>query len=247
MRLTIVGCAGSFPRPDSAASCYLLEHEGSRILLDLGSGALGPLQSHTELRDLDGVLLSHLHPDHFADMCGLFVTRRYSPGPPMSKIPVYGPSDVALRLAQAYGAKSEERMEEVFDIHALPAEVFTVGAFTVSATRVDHPVEAYALRVTAGGSTIVYSGDTAACDGLVSAATGADVALFEASFRHGDDNPPHLHMSARDAAEMASAAGVGRLILTHQVAWHDNSGALAEAADFEGDVVEARPGQVVEV
>jgi ribonuclease BN (tRNA processing enzyme) len=100
MRLTIVGCAGSFPRPDSAASCYLLEHEGSRILLDLGSGALGPLQSHTELRDLDGVLLSHLHPDHFADMCGLFVTRRYSPGPPMSKIPVCGPSDVALRLAQ---------------------------------------------------------------------------------------------------------------------------------------------------
>ena len=73
------------------------------------------------------------------------------------------------------------------------------------------------------------------------------MALFEASFRHSDDNPPNLHMSARDAATMASAAGVGRLILTHQVAWHDNSGALAEAADFEGDVVEARPGQVVEV
>ncbi len=247
MKLTIVGCAGSFPRPDSAASCYLLEHDGSRILLDLGSGALGPLQQHTDLRNIDGVVLSHLHPDHFADMCGLFVTRRYSPGPPMSKIPVYGPSDVAVRLAQAYGAKSEERMEEVFDIHPFPSESFTVGPFTVSATRVDHPIEAYALRVSAGGSTIIYSGDTAACDGLLAAAAGADMALFEASFRHSDDNPPNLHMSARDAATMASAAGVGRLILTHQVAWHDNSGALAEAADFAGDVVEAFSGMVVEV
>ena len=41
MRLTVVGCAGSFPGPDSPASCYPVEHDGARILLDLGNGSLG--------------------------------------------------------------------------------------------------------------------------------------------------------------------------------------------------------------
>ena len=46
MRLTVVGCAGSFPGPDSAASCYLLEADGFRLVVDFGNGALGALQKH---------------------------------------------------------------------------------------------------------------------------------------------------------------------------------------------------------
>jgi ribonuclease BN (tRNA processing enzyme) len=72
MRLTIVGCSGSFPGPDSPASCYLVEaeHDGAtfRLVLDLGSGALGHLQRYTDLESVDAVVLSHLHADHCLDI-----------------------------------------------------------------------------------------------------------------------------------------------------------------------------------
>ena len=44
MRLTMVGCSGSIPGPHSAASCYLLEADGFRLVVDLGNGAVGALQ-----------------------------------------------------------------------------------------------------------------------------------------------------------------------------------------------------------
>ena len=55
MRLTIVGCAGSYPNPAGPASCYLVEHDGFRMVLDLGSGALGPLQRYVDPAELDAV------------------------------------------------------------------------------------------------------------------------------------------------------------------------------------------------
>jgi len=112
---------------------------------------------------------------------------------------------------------------------------------------VEHPVTAFALRVSAAGRSLTYSGDTAPCESLVTAAKDSDVALFEASFREGDDNPPGVHMTAKEAAEIAGRAGVSRLVLTHMVAWHDNGGAMQEASVFDGPVSLARPGLTIEI
>ncbi|WP_235737832.1 MBL fold metallo-hydrolase [Nocardioides alcanivorans] len=83
MKLTVVGCSGSYPGPDSPASCYLLEEEFAgrtwRVLLDLGSGALGSLHNFVDPLAIDGVFLSHLHADHCLDLCGYYVLRRYHP------------------------------------------------------------------------------------------------------------------------------------------------------------------------
>lgn len=246
MRLTVVGCAGSYPNSGGAASCYLVEHEGFRVLIDLGSGALGPLHSHVDPLSIDAIVLSHLHADHFLDICPMFVVRRYGPTGLAPVIPVYAPAGAGERIAAAYGNTVAE-LAEVFDVREMPAEAFAVGPVTVSATQVEHPVVAYALRLEAAGRVLTYSGDTAACEALVAAARGAHVALFEASFRDCDDNPEFLHMSARDAAECAAAAGAERLVLTHMVAWHDNSGARAEAAGFGGEVLIAEPGLVLDI
>ena len=247
MKLTIVGCAGSYPNASSAASCYLVQHDGFSLVMDFGSGALGPLHKYVDPLAVDAVLLSHLHADHFLDIAPFYVVRRYHPSGIPPVIPVYGPKDVALRMAQAYGMDPDPGMSDVFDARTYPSGQFQVGPFTVTATPVDHPVPCYALRLTVDGKTLVFSGDTAACDSLVMAAKGADVALFEASFRSDAANPAGLHMTAADAGTMAARAGVGRLILTHLVAWHDNSGALAEASVFGGDVSLAEPGMVVQI
>ena len=74
MKLTVVGCTGSFPGPDSPASCYLLEHEDARILLDLGNGSLGQLQRYADIYDIDAVFLSHLHVDHCIDLCSYYAS-----------------------------------------------------------------------------------------------------------------------------------------------------------------------------
>ena len=101
VRLTIIGCSGSFPGPDSPASCYLMEADGFRLLLDLGNGALGPLQRHTGLYDIDAVCLSHLHADHCLDLTAYWVARTYAPDGAPPRIPVLGPAGTAQRGEQS--------------------------------------------------------------------------------------------------------------------------------------------------
>lgn len=247
-RLTVVGCAGSYPGPDSPASCYLLEAEGPdadapggtrtwRVLVDLGNGALGALQRHADPLGIDAVLLSHLHADHCLDLCGYYVMRKYHPTGTQPRIPVWGPDGTADRLARAYDLPLDPGMNEEFDFREYPAEhaPLRIGPFTVEAHEAYHPVTAFALRVTAGGRTLAYSGDTAPCRGLDHAAAGADLLLAEAAFRSVDENPPGVHLTGADAGRIATRAGAGRLVLTHVPAWFDPADARAEAVQhFSG-------------
>lgn len=252
MRLTIVGCSGSFPGPDSAASCYLVEaaYDGGtfRLLLDLGSGALGSLQRHTPLESVGAVVLSHLHADHCLDLCGFYVVRKYHPGGPMGQLPVYGPAGTGDRIARAYDLTSAAQMGGEFDFRTFPDGPFQLGPFSVSVAAVDHPVTAFAVKVTDGVRTLVYSGDTARCRSIELFAAGADLLLAEASFLDSADNPPHLHMTGADAASVAERAAVGRLVLTHIPPWHSRDVVLAEAEPlFGGETTVARPGAIFDV
>ncbi len=256
MRLTIVGCSGSYPGPESAASCYLLEAEQGgrtwRILLDLGNGALGQLHRYADPLVIDGVFVSHLHPDHCLDLCGYYVMRKYHPTGPQPRIPVWGPDGTADRMARAYDLPVDPGMHEEFAFHDYSSRGYDgrveLGPFVVEARQVVHPVTAYALTVTADGRTLVYSGDTGPCDALDEAATGADVLLAEASFETGADNPPDLHLTGADCGRTAARAGVGRLVLTHVPPWHDPAVAEAEArAEWSGPVEVARAGATYDV
>jgi ribonuclease BN (tRNA processing enzyme) len=253
MRLTVIGCSGSYPGPESPASSYLVEAEEGdrtwRILLDLGSGALGRLQQVVDPLSVDAVFLSHLHPDHFFDMSGYYVLRKYHPSGAQPRIPVYGPRGVAKRLAQAYGLAEDPGMTEEFDFREHDEEQpVTVGPVTVAVTRVLHPVESYAMRVTHGDRSFVYSGDTALCDSLVGLAEGTDLLLAEAAFREGEDNPAALHMTGKDAAETAVRAGASRLVLTHIPPWYDPKLAFDEARPvFEGPLELARCGSTYDL
>lgn len=247
MRLTVVGCSGSFPGPDSPASSYLLEvpdGEGTfRVLLDLGNGALGALQRHVDPYAIDAVLVSHLHADHFLDLCSYYVARRYRPGGHPGRLPVMGPKGTAERLARAYDLPADPGMSGEFDIAVYPESgTFALGPLAVRVARVAHPVETYAIRLEADGSSLVYSGDTGPSDALVELARGADAALFEAAFRDGGANPPDLHLTGRQAGEHARRAGVGRLLVTHVPPWHEREEAVSAAAEtFDGPVSAALP------
>jgi ribonuclease BN (tRNA processing enzyme) len=253
VKLTVVGCSGSYPGPDSPASCYLLEqeHEGRtwRVLMDLGSGAFGALQRYVDPLGIDAVLLSHLHADHCLDLCGFYVMRKYHPDGPQPRLPVWGPRDTARRMARAYDLDEDPGMTGEFDFRPwVPGDAVGIGPFTVEAVPVEHPVEAYGMRIGAGGGVIAFSGDSGRCAQLVDVATGADLLLAEASFHHEADNPPGIHLTGTDCGEVARTAGVGRLVITHVPPWYDPRDMLAAAQGVWGGTAElARAGATYDV
>jgi ribonuclease BN (tRNA processing enzyme) len=262
MRVTVVGCAGSFAGPESAASCYLVQADDLNgrtwnLLLDLGNGALGPLQLWCDPMDLDAVGLSHLHPDHVADISSLYVYLRYSPGPARERpLPVYGPFGTASRLGESYGVEPGESSIGQVAVHVWqPGHAVAVGPMRVLPVAVEHSVPSYGVRV-AGPSesdplrivTLGYTGDTDDCPGLEDVAAGVDVLIAEASFLEGRDVVRGVHLTGRRAGEAAERGGVGRLLLTHVPAWNDPEDAAAEArAVFGGAVLLAHPGVLVEL
>ncbi|WP_067174137.1 MBL fold metallo-hydrolase [Microtetraspora niveoalba] len=249
MKLTVIGCSGSFPGPDSPASCYLLEAEGFRLLLDFGSGALGALQRYSGLYDVDAVCLSHLHADHCLDMCAYHVVRTYSPDGPLPKVPVYAPADASRRLNAAYAMPDEPVMENSFDFLRLRPGTRRIGPFEVVAAPMNHPVETYGFRVSHGGRSVAYSGDTGESAELVTLAREADVLLCEASFVEGPGERPDIHLTGRQAAEHAARAEARTLVLTHLVPWYDPERVLGDAAagGFHGRTELARSGAVYDL
>ena len=228
MRLTVVGCSGSGPGPASPASCYLVEHDGFRVLLDLGNGSFGALQALADPDTVDAVYLSHLHADHCLDVAPFVVWHRYSGLATKPRVPLFAPVGAERRLALAYDADGDG-LTDVFDFVPVGAGRLELGPFTAELVRTAHPVECYAIRLTAGGRSLVYTGDTGASAAVVELARGADVLLSEAAHPDIPGLPQDLHLTGREAGEHAAAAGVVRLLLTHVPAWVDPAGQLAGA------------------
>jgi ribonuclease BN (tRNA processing enzyme) len=254
-RMTVVGCSGSYPGPDSPASCYLVQAEvGDRtwnLVVDLGNGALGALQRYVDPLDVDAVLISHLHADHCVDMTSYYVLRKYHPAGTQPQIPVWGPSGTSERLANAYDLPTTPGMREEFEFHTYDGP-FSVGPFEIEPFAVDHPVEAYGMRISAetenGRRTLAYSGDTGPTAALLDIAADADLFLCEAAFRHGDDNPPSLHLTGTESGETAAKTKSKRLVLTHVPPWHDSQVMLAEAlAVYDGPTELAAAGAIYAV
>jgi ribonuclease BN (tRNA processing enzyme) len=258
MRLTVVGCAGSYPSALSAASAYLVQAQAQgrtwSVLLDLGNGALGPLQRYLDPTTLDAVAISHLHADHCADLTVLNVLRRYRPeGPCAVPVPVFGPTGTAARIAELGGKDPATDAGAQFDVHTWdPATGVQVGPFLLEPVAVTHSVEAFGVRVSgpsdvdpARAVRLAYTGDTDSGPGLDALAAGADLLLAEAAFHEGrDDAWRGIHLTGRRAGEAAARGGAAHLVITHVPAWNDPQRALAEAREvYPGRLDLAEPGQ----
>lgn len=240
LELTVLGCSGSYPGPGAPSSGYLVRSPSTTLLLDAGSGTLVNLQHHVALTELDGVVLSHEHPDHWIDVTVLRTALRYYLH--REDVPVYSTAGTQAAAAAVVGDLAPPFRWTVVDEGSEPVQV---GDLTVSFSRTDHPVETLAVRVEqATGPSLVYSADTGpGWDDAVPFAMGADLFLCEATFPATGEAPDAMHMSARQAAAWAEAAHVGQLVLTHLVPGVGASAQRAEAAaDFDGPVDVAEVG-----
>lgn len=250
-RLTVLGSGSALPQPGRATSCYLLDDgAGTRVLVDLGPGALQRAAgAGCALPDLDAVLLTHLHPDHCADLVALqFALRSPLLAPRPRPLELHGHPDTALliaRLRNAWPGWLAAGPDRFAFRPAAPGPLPVRGAWRVEAFRVAHHATSLGFRVTLpDGFTLAFSGD--ACEGAELQALGREADLFVLEAAGADASPLDGHLTPRRAGAVAAACRARHLLLTHFY-----PPVLAEpAADraretFEGRVTLAQDGLVL--
>ncbi len=249
MRLTVLGASGTYPRPGMACNGFLVQNEDFNMVLDFGNGCMSNLLKYVDFTELDALVISHLHIDHFADLYPLFYALRYHPGRPWG-LPLWQPAGGLELLGRILGEDAREYLPRVFDARDLAAgEEMELGGMRLRAFPAAHNVEAYSVRIEGDGWCLAYSGDTAAHPGLVEAARGADLFVCEATMPRGyEEEASHGHLTAPQAGEAARQAGVGKLMLTHIWPTFDRNLLARQAGEaFEGPVTLAREGLLVEL
>ncbi len=211
MRLTVLGCWSPMPRTGGACAGYLLEHGQTRVLVDCGHAVSSMIGRHIDYNRLDAIVLTHLHDDHQADVYALrqAIAIDIRLGLRKGLLPVWS-------LDQPAAEWERLQMPSALQTHRYaPGDAFTIGELAFTSTPTIHALPCAALRITAGGRTLVFSADTAPSPRVTELARGADLFLCEATYGRPGQGPPDIHLAAAEAGAMAAAAGVKRLLLTH--------------------------------
>ena len=242
MKLTVLGCCGSYAAPDGACSGYLVQGGGVNLWLDAGPGTLANLQRHIEIDDLDGVLLTHAHPDHWVDFLPFHNVVRYIRK--RSGLPVWSPKRVR-DLAEAVNGNLTHAVDWTVVDATSHVEL---GGLRLSFSRTDHGPETLAVRIDEqGGPSLGYTADTGPAWKLSALGGGLDAALVEASMPI-DLEGSVQHLSGRQAGITARQAGVGRLLLTHVQPGVDADQQVADArAEFPGPIEAVQTNATYEI
>lgn len=218
MEMIVLGSGTAVPHPERGSAGYLVRAGDRMLLIDAGLGTLQKLAAlGISLAEPDAAAFTHLHLDHTAELAPLLFALR-NPGIGRTKtltlLGAPGFRDFYSRLRRMYGSWVEP-LDYPLEIEEIDDRPVSVGGFLVRAFPVSHTPQSVAIRVEdpVDGKTVVFSGDTDRCDGLVDAARGADLAVFECSFPDGRKVEGHL--TPGEAGEIASRSGAKRLLLTH--------------------------------
>jgi len=249
MKLTVLGASGTYPRPGGATNGFLLQERGFNLVLDLGNGCLSNLFKEIDFTELDAVVITHMHIDHFGDLYPLFYALRYDPDEPWGMRLIMPEGGLEL-MGRILGEDSREYLPRVFSSDPIAAgRLYGVGEMELSFHPTCHPVEGYSVRMAGEGWTMAYSSDSSPCPGLEEAAAGADLFICEATLPASYvEEASHGHLTSVQAGEAAARAGVGRLLLTHIWPAFDMQDILEEVREvFAGEVGLAREGMVIQL
>ena len=238
MELKVIGFWGAYPGKNEATSCYLLTQDDFRVVIDLGSGSLSRLQNYVSIDEINAVVLSHFHHDHVADVgsfqyaCLVQEQLGNLPG----KMPIYAAKDEG----KAFQSLTHNgTIGKAYD-HRKSNEI---GPFTFQFIKTKHPKPCYAMRISNGDKTIVYTADTSYFEELVDFSRGADLLIAESSFYKGMDGSKAGHMTSEQCGKLADRANVKQLLLTHLPHFGDHQDLIKEAREqYQGKVELAYEG-----
>ena len=220
----------------------MVEAEGTALLLDAGPGTFARLQEWGDPAELDAVVLTHEHPDHWTDLESLATWAGYGPGRPWFRqeghpLVVYAPPGV--RQWSHYASAPWVAWHEL-----APSMVLRIGSLETRFVATDHGPPTLALALVHQEATLAYSADTGPGWSVDELGTGIGTFLCEATYTTAQEGSLQ-HLSGRQAGTMARAAGVGRLIITHRWPTVSAEAVRAEAETaFGAPVDQAHPGDV---
>jgi len=220
LRITVLGSSNAIPRPGRACSGYLIEAEGTALVADLGTGALANLFRVRAAEDVDAIVISHMHADHFIDLVPLRYALKYGPRTNARKIPLWLPPGGEAMLRRLVGAFARESphdfLGEVFEVaEYAPSGTLSIGAAQLRFAPTVHYIPTFALRCTCGTSSVTYTADTAPSEDVLALARDTGLFMCEATLLPGERETTRGHLSAEEAGILSERAGVRRLALTH--------------------------------
>jgi ribonuclease BN (tRNA processing enzyme) len=249
VEVTVLGSSAAWPGAGRASAGLLVQHEDTRVVLDLGTGTLSNLQLRVAHQDLDAVVITHEHLDHCLDLYPLTVARVFHQER-LPRLPLHAPAGVFEAVAALEDEEGRREMRDLFDVReSAPGSTFDIGPLRVTARLLPHSVKNLGLRVEADGVSMAYTGDTGPSPEIETLARDVDVLVSEASWEDDDGILVEgQHLTARQAGEHGARGGAKRLVLTHfwPTVNRGRAGELAAEA-FDGEVILAEENLRIEV
>ncbi|MFT4414817.1 MBL fold metallo-hydrolase [Fredinandcohnia humi] len=239
MKVTVIGYWGGFPAANEATSGYLFEHEGFHLLVDCGSGVLAQIQNYISVDKLDAIILSHYHHDHVADIGPMQYARLVTNAihNQAKELPIYG------HTADMEGFSKLEHKGQTKAIAYDPEKGCQIGPFSISFMKTKHPVVCYAMRITAGERTVVYTADSSYLQEFIPFTKDADLFICECNLYSEQDGSKMGHMTSEDAAKISTEARVKELWLTHLPHFGNHQDLLEQAKmKYNGQIQLAKLG-----
>ncbi|WP_181186231.1 MBL fold metallo-hydrolase [Alkalicoccus urumqiensis] len=240
MKVTVIGSWGAYPEKGEATSCYLVETQTEKWLLDCGSGALSCLPEFVRLEEIDRIFISHRHTDHTAD-AGAFVYSRLvaqALGSTDRPVHIYAPAEERAWLNSI--VKEKAAVAHTYE----SGDSWMIDDVTWSFHRTAHPVPCWALRLEENNAALCYTADAVYDESLVNFASGASLLIAEASFYEDQPAADYGHMTSTEAGRLAEKAGAQELWLTHFPHFGNRSDLVMEAEKvYRGNVSTAEKGK----
>lgn len=208
LKVALLGTGVGVPQPDRSQSSLLFDN-GQKLLFDCGAGTLLRLtEAGVSIKDIDTVVLTHLHLDHVSDLLALANARYLMK---ISGLNIYGPAGTEQYCKAAHSAYPYLEKMAVSVQEIKPGDTFSLKGFEISAAEAMHSVTSLGYRIESNSKVVTYSGDTEPTPEIASLAEGADLLIHECSFPEPFEVTNHS--TPRKLGSMIS--GVKRIVLTH--------------------------------
>jgi len=249
LELTLLGTGTAVPRLERSSSAYILKANDRNILIDCGAGTLRRLlEAKTSYHDIDLLLLTHLHPDHTADLVPFFFACRYSTVPRTRPLEIIGGKGIKHFLTQLDNTFDRHLFSPHYDldIREVGDENWMWGDIGFESRAVSHISNSRAFAALTDGKKISFSGDSGYCQALIELAKNSDVFVCECALpdREKSDN----HLSPSLVGDIAAKAKVSRLVLTHfypEVESEPIGGIISKY--FNGEIILGRDLMQIEI
>jgi ribonuclease BN (tRNA processing enzyme) len=252
VRITVLGKSPAWQDANGACSGYLVEEDGYSLLLDCGNGVFSKLRQFIDYVDVDAVVISHLHADHFLDLVPYSYALQYAPrqqpvavgGWPGTDHPArpelhapMGATEKFRQIVSCWG--NEDLVDRAFQLSEYDGpDELSLGPVTVRFCEVPHFTRTFAVEISGPSGRLTYSADCSPNDELIRFAQGTDLLLIEATLPRPERTGVRGHLTPAEAGQHARRADARRVVLTHFSDELDPQWAQAEAVDAYGGPVE---------